>query len=183
MNNLIMDDVSYIILVLGLTIFIVFFGGHNNQHKIEYENFQWNNMDLLNFLNINHLINDVENLKKYNFFNDEYYKISDKIILTENFLPNFVDCYLIKIKPYDFFNISKIISNKDLANNLMILIGQENKHNSTNLELLINTKNNYGYFYKLEKKISILSIYDIFNNSNQINLIYCIIVKKPYWFH
>ena len=60
----------------------------------------------------------------------------------------------------------------------------------SNIKLLINTNyecdnqkicGNYGYFYDLTKKISILNIHPIFNNSNKnINLtIY--IIKKPYW--
>jgi hypothetical protein len=105
-----MDDITYIILIICLTIFIIFFGGHNNQDKIEYESFQWNNLDLLNFLNINHLIGDDDNTKKYNFIANDYHKISDKIILTENYLPNFVDCYLIRIKPYKLFHISAHIT-------------------------------------------------------------------------
>ncbi len=174
-----MDNIAYLILIIILTIFIVFYGGHNNQNRIEYNTFQWNNLDLLNFLSINHLTDTNKYFQMQNQ-TQNYYKISDKMILTDNFLPNFVDCYLIKIESKKIFNIDKIISLKEHSNNLMILI---NNYNNIKLELLVEYKNNLGYFYILDKKISIVSIYDILNNSNETCFIYCIIVKKPYWFH
>ena len=71
------------------------------------------------------------------------------------------------------------------------MIFNHKKHN--NLELLIDTEKfdlnensnipaqSYGYFYDLEKVISIVGIYHIYNNSNEQINITCFILKKPFW--
>ena len=41
--------------------------------------------------------------------------------------------------------------------------------------------NSYGYFYDLEKSISITGIYHIYNNSIEPIYITCFILKKPFW--
>jgi hypothetical protein len=41
--------------------------------------------------------------------------------------------------------------------------------------------NNYGYFYDITKKISVLDIYPIYNNSDVLINLTLIIMKKSFW--
>ena len=195
-----MDNILYIIIIIGLTIFVLFFGGHNRQNIVEYDSEYFYNLNTIiifeNKLNKNHieLIFDSNN-----FVNINKYLDTSHIII-----PNFIDCFYIQIKPYSIFNIFKIIKKEHILTSMMILFNHK-KHN--NLELLINNstnnlyeynylgtntntnthmenKNNIitGYYYDLEKIISITSIYHIYNNSNENIIITCFLLKKPFWF-
>lgn len=183
-----MDDFIYLILIIFLSIFMVFYGGHNNQNKIEYSP--------NNFTNLN-LIITFENKIKYLFisrqddfnYKNNYININ-KYLNTKNIIiPNFVNCFLIKIYPFKIFNIENIINKNEIKTHIMILFNH-NKNN--NLELVINTNNTNdvnkfsknklcGYFYDLEKTVSIVGIYDIYNNSNKPIELTCFIIKKPFW--
>jgi hypothetical protein len=64
---------------------------------------------------------------------------------------------------------------------MIIFNNDENRVN--NLELILDTKDNINYNYPLINKVSITSLYNIYNNSsNTINII-IFIMKKPYWFY
>jgi hypothetical protein len=185
-----MDFYLYIIIIIGLTIFMVFFGGHNNQVKVEYENnyFQKLNSIIIFENKLNKINND--NI----FTNKNYVNINKYFDTTDILIPNFVNCFFIKILPYTIFNIFNLIDKKDMKTHIMILFNHK-KYN--NLELLVdNTENNLykddyfnnfnnfkssGYFYDLEKTVSITGIFHIYNNSTEIIYITCFILKKPFW--
>ena len=171
-----MDDFLYFIIIIGLTIFIIFFGGHNNHHKIEY------NIDNLNYLNM--IINfekkiNLIYLNNTDIFTDKNFVNIDKYFNTANTLiPNFVNYFLIKINPNSFFNIFNLID-KSIAKSHMMIIFNHNKQN--NLKLVIGENNNHQIHYDLEKNISITSIYHIYNDSNSDIIVSCIFLKKPFW--
>lgn len=176
-----MDFYLYLLIIITLTIFIIFFGGHNQQIKIEYTND--------NFKNLNSVIifeKKLNAINDDNIFNDKnFVNINKYFDTTHIIIPNFVNCFFIKILPNTIFNIFNIVQ-KDKINNLMMILFNHKKHN--NLELLIHTskqnqnQNEIGYFYDLEKNISITGLYHIYNNSNEIVYLTCFIVKKPFWY-
>lgn len=182
-----MDDYLYIIIIIGLTIFIIFFGGHNNQVKIEYDNFYARKLNsIIIFENKLNKLNNQNIFIKKNFVNINKYFDTTHILI-----PNFVNCFFIKINPFEIFNIFNIIEKKNMMAQMMIIF---NHHKCNNLELLVNNsefnlynsdyKSNLktiGYFYDLEKHISITGINHIYNNSVEIIYITCFILKKPFW--
>lgn len=185
-----MDFYLYIIVIIGLTIFMVFFGGHNNQVKVEYENDY--------FQKLNSIIIFENKLNKINdnsiFIDKNYVNINKYFDTTHILIPNFINCFFIKILPFTIFNIFNLIDKKDMNTHMMILFNHK-KYN--NLELLVdNSENNLysnkyfdntinskslGYFYDLEKNVSITGIYHIYNNSIEPIYITCFILKKPFW--
>lgn len=187
-----MNDIFHIIILIGLTIFIIFFGGHNFQNKIEYD------INSIFFKNLNFIIHYEKQLQNINFEfdNSNFININKKIKIDDIFIPNFVNCFFIKINSYSLFNINDIINFNEMKTHLMIIFNH-NKYN--NLELLIDNINfdlyqnkqikpisdnsNSGYFYDLEKIISITGIYHIYNNSNITINITCFIIKKPFWYN
>jgi hypothetical protein len=68
-------------------------------------------------------------------------------------------------------NFSNINSS---LNNLFLLL-------DSNKECIDNKCKTYGYYYKISKKISILDIYPIYNNSNQTINLTIFIIKKSFW--
>lgn len=184
-----MDDILYIITILALTIFILFFGGHNQQLIIEYDSEYFQNLNTITIFE-NQLNKNFNNIK-FNLI--DFIDISNNLSTASILIPNFVNCFYIQIKSYSLFNIYKIVKKKDVLYHMMIIFNH-NKHN--NLELLINNSTNdlysnnnielenmkYGYFYDLEKTISITSVNHIYNNSNENIIITCFILKKPFWF-
>lgn len=190
----IINDNSYILVVAIMILAIIIYGGskkHNN-FKIEYNS---KNYQYLNSLTIFE-----KQLQKYNSSDFDYLQITNKINLSECLIPNIIDIFFINIKPYTYFNTNLHVENH--VSKLMILYDHNinnysnnfnNITNSTdfnkNLMLLINCKkecvndicNNYGYYYDITKKISILDIYPIYNNSNSVINITVIIVKKSFW--
>jgi len=179
----IINDYSYFLLIIILCLTIVIYGRpkkHDNL-KIEYEETNYKYLKILTIFE--------KQLQKYNSTNFDFIKITDKINLSECFIPNIVDIFFINIKPHSHFYINNHVSN-DIAK-LMILYD----HNSNlddydkNLMLLINYKKEcidekcsyYGYYYDINKKISILDIYPIYNNSNSVVNLTIFIIKKSYW--
>jgi hypothetical protein len=181
-----MDELLYFIIIIILSIFILFYGGHNNQNKIEY------NSDY--FVNLNYIVGFEKKINSIYLKNNDFFKNNnfiniDKYFNTTNILlPNFVNCFLIKIYAQNVFNIYNLI-NKEIINNHMMIIFNHNKQN--NLELIVCDNPDYkccdfnsntnNYFYDLEKNISITGIFHIFNNSNKDITITCFILKKPFW--
>jgi hypothetical protein len=172
-----MVNIRLNIILLILTIIIIFYGGKNNINMIEYNSNYFNNYkNVIIFEKV---------LKKYipkfdNIVtNNSDYSTIDEIINTLNIIiPNYINNYFIKIKPYSYFNTTKIINN---TNNLLMIIFNINYVN--NLDLLIEKENNIGYFYNLTNKISITNIYDIYNNNNAEIYITIFTIKKPYWYY
>lgn len=181
-----MDTYLYIIIIIGLSIFMVFYGGHNNQNKIEYESNY--------FSSLNSIIIFEKKLNKLNkddiFTNKNFVNANENLNNLHILIPNFVNCFLIKILPYQIFDIFNIVNKEDIKTHMMMIFNHK-KHN--NLELLIDTEKfdlnensnipaqSYGYFYDLEKVISIVGIHHIYNNSNEQINITCFILKKPFW--
>jgi len=181
-----MDELLYIIIIITLTIFIIFFGGHNNQNKIEYNCDYFSNLtSIIGFeKKISSIyLNNVDLFKNKNFINIDKYFNTTNILL-----PNFVNCFLIKINSQNVFNIFNLID-KSIINTHMMIIFNHNKQN--NLELIVCDNMDYkcydfnsdtnNYFYDLEKNISITGIFHLYNNSNQDIIISCFILKKPFW--
>lgn len=180
-----MDEFLYLILIIGLTIFIIFYGGHNNQNRIEYDSDYFQNLNTI--INFEKKINSIF-LKNKDIFKNKNFINMDKYLNTTNILlPNFVDCFLININPNSVFNIYNIIEKSTIKNHMMIIFNHS-EHNS--LELIVCSdedyycyefKKNDNYFYKLNKNISITGIFHIYNNSNKYLTITCFILKKPFW--
>jgi hypothetical protein len=198
-----MDDILYILIIIGLTIFVIFYGGHNDQNEIEYSTTYFNNLKyIINFEKKINTILDTNNdiFKDKNFVNINKYFNTTNIII-----PNFINCFFIKINPYTVFNIYNIVDKKDIYTNMLIIFNHK-KHN--NLELLVDNDNmdlypninsiktnhtnntnytdktnNNGYFYDLEKVISITGVFHIYNFSNEIVVITCFVLKKPFWYN
>ena len=161
-----------------MTLMIIFYGGKNTVNMIEYNSNY--------FENYKNIMLVEKTLQKYNSkFNDITKNESDYITIDEIdnishiILPNYINNYLIKIKPYSYFDIKKIIDIAKINNLIMIVF---NYNNIENLELLVNKDNNNGHFYNLTNKISITGIYDIYNNNDKEIYITVFIVKKPFWY-
>ena len=184
-----MDNFTYLIILIILSLFIIFYGGHNNQELIEYNTNYFSNLKyIISFENkINLIIKNKELFKNEKFIN------INKFLNTTNILiPNFVNCFIIKINSYSLFNIYNLIDKHDIKTHIMIIF---NHNLCNNLELMINKSNNininddceinsnYEYFYDLTKPISILGIHHIYNNSNDNIIITCFIMKKPFWYY
>ena len=185
-----MNDFLYIIIIIGLSILIVFYGGHNDQCKIEYDTKYFNNLNLI--INFEKKINKI--LKKNIFENNSYVNINKYMNMTHILIPNFVNCFFIKINPYNVFNIYNIINKSDINTHMMIIFNH-NKHNNIelivdNIKLNLYDKNNYNindqkeifYFYDLKKIISITGLYHMYNDSKENIVITCFILKKPFWY-
>jgi len=166
---------------------MVFYGGHNNQNKIEYDGDYFNNLNyIINFEKKINLISSNNNI----FKNNNFVNINKYFNTTNILIQNFVNCFLIKINPNNFFNIFNLIDKSIVKNHIMVIFNH-NKNN--NLELLIDNQNenettkiNFNvssteYFYDLDKPISVTGIYHIYNNSNESVVITCFILKKPFW--
>lgn len=185
-----MDNFMYLIIIIGLTIFIIFFGGQNKQELIEYNSNYFNNIkSIVSFENkINLVIKNKEKL----FVNDKTFININKFLNTKHIIiPNFINGFIINLRPFKLFNIFDIIDKLNYKNILMIIF---NYNNCNNLELMINNNNtnnkynyeieeNSEYFYDLTKTISIVGIHHIYNNSNKNITITCFFIKKPFWYY
>jgi len=171
-----MDNNLYIIILVGLTIFIISYGGHNQQNNIEYNTSYFNNLNIINIYE-----NKINKISK-NILSDKinFVNINKYIITCDITLPNFINSFFILIKAYNYFNIYNIIDITKIKTHMMIIF---NYNMNSDLELLIKKDENIGYFYDLEKKISITGIYHLYNNSSNDIIITCFIIKKPFWYN
>ena len=188
------NDNSYYLVIIIMILLIVIFGGYkkNIKYQIEY--------DQKNFRYLNALTFFEKQLQKYNNNNFDFMKITNEVDLTHCLIPNIVDIFFVNIKPQSFFDIKKHIKNID--ENIMVIYNHNlvyeikdnfnNVHfNNDNLMLLVDSNdeclnnicNKYGYFYQINKKISILNIYPIFNDSNDLINLTIFIIKKSFWFN
>jgi len=161
-----------IIVIILLTIMIMFCGGKNHLNTIEFDNDHFENYkNIIIFEEI--LKKNIPNLK-----NNDFISIDEMNNQLHILLPNYINNFLIRINKYSYFNINKLINKNK---NLIMIIYNLNDNN--NLYLVVNKENNTTYNYYINKKISITSIYDIYNDNDfEINLA-LFIVKKPYWHH
>ncbi len=168
-----MKDINYILLIIFLVIFVLMYGGHNNQAKIEYNVNYFNNINKLELYEKKVQRFNVEpNFKDKNYINIENYIKTSQIII-----PNLVDMFFIKIEPYSFYSIDSIFNLKK-DEHVMIIF---NHYNLNPIELCLGIDGNSLFFYKLNKKISITTIYDLYNNSDKIINITIFFMKKPFW--
>lgn len=173
-----MDNFIYLIIILGLTIFMLFFGGHNNQELIEYETNYYSGLNII--IAFEKKINLMtKNTNNEIFINQNFININKFLNTTNVLVPNFVNCFIIKIYPFKTFNIFNLINKTNSKTHWMVIF---NHDETNNLELFIYSTNDKGYFYNLTKKISLVGIHHIYNNSNKNIIISCFILKKPFWF-
>ncbi len=190
----IIDDNSYTLVIIIMILAILIYGGSKtyNNFDVEYspKNFQY-----LNYVTVFE-----KQLQKYNSSNFEYLKITNEVDLSECPIPNIIDIFFININPHTYFDTRKHVQNN--ISSLMILYNHNividnNTDNfkdistitDNNIMLLIDKKkectntvcNNYAYYYDITKKISILNINPIYNNSNSIVNITLFIIKKSFW--
>ena len=169
-----MDDILYILIIIIIFVLTIFYGGHNLIKNIEYYN---------NYFNSNNIIIFDNKLKKFNFDEniEKILDVSKYIDLSYSLIPNLIICYIIKLDPYEFFDvIKKLYNDQNKINDknfLMVILN----HDKNNIELLLNIENNIGNFYLLTQKISILDIYIIYNNSSTKINFTLFIINKPYW--
>jgi hypothetical protein len=190
----IINDNSYTLVIIIMILAIVIYGGskkHNNL-RIEYNPKNYQYLDSLTIFE--------KQLQKYNSSNFDYLQITNQVDLSECLIPNIIDIFFVNIKPQTYFNtgnhVEIPISKLMVVYNHSINVDADNFKNITtisdlnkNLTLLIDKKkdcvnevcNNYGYYYDITKKISILDIYPIYNNSDSIINVTVIIVKKSFF--
>ncbi len=168
-----MKEINYIFLIIGLVVFVLTYGGHNNQVKIEYNSNYFDNLNkIVYYENKMQKFNTVDNFKDNDFINIEEYISTTQIII-----PNLVDMFFIKINPKSFYHLDKIFK-LNSKEHIMIVF---NHYNFNPLEIYIATDDSSIYLYKLTKKISVLGIYDLFNNSDQQLNITIFFMKRPFW--
>lgn len=189
------DDNFYFLTMIILILMIVIFGGPKKHDNLQIE-YQPNNFGYLN--NLTYFENQIH---QNNISSDiEFTNITEKINLSNCLVPNIVDIFIVNIKPYQIFNVGNHVKN-DLASIMIIydhnMSSQQYNFSNipnlaiNNLKLLINKKKecvNYncnlvGYYYDISKKVSILDIFPIYNDSEHIVNITIFIIKKPYWFY
>ncbi len=173
-----MNEITYILIIVFLTIFILLFGGHNNQDLVEYSSNYFKNFDKIIIFEKKLQIYN----KTVNFGNKDFINIKNFIKTSLILIPNLHDLFFININPHSFFKIDDIF-NKNLNKKEYVMI-VFNHNNINNLELLIglDNSNDIGYFYDLKKNISITGLYDLFNSSD-ISINFTIfIIKKPFWY-
>jgi hypothetical protein len=196
MNDAI-DDNSYLLVIIIMVLAIVIFGGYNkhNNFQIEYNPQNYQYLNSLTFFE--------KKLQKYNHGNFDFMQITNQIDLSECLIPNILDIFFVNIKPKTFFNIVKHVMNYDTKlmvifnHNIVIKNNIVNSNTNVNVDidvsnlmLLLDSKKecnnhiceNYEYLYSVNKKISILNIYPIYNDSVQNINITIFIIKKSFWY-
>ena len=170
---------------------ILFYGGKNHIKMIEYESSYFENYK--NVLLFEKKIQKYD--AKFNTIvtnNNDYISIDEINDVLHIMLSNYINNFFIKINPYSYFNIKKVIDVGNINNLMMIVF---NHNNVKNVELIINRENIEnsnnlgnenkitGSFYNLTNKISVTIIYDIYNNNDIEIFITIFIVKRPYWYY
>lgn len=176
-----MDELNYLLIIIFLSIFVILYGGHNNQNLIEY--------DSNYFQNLNKIILFEKKLQIYNkevnFGSEDYINIKDYIKISNSLIPNLESMYFINIKPHSFYLINKIFNQKLIFKEYLMIIFNHNKSN--NLELLLGkdsdpNSDSVAYFYDLEKNITVTGVFDLYNNSDVNINVTIFFMKKPFWF-
>lgn len=172
-----MKEYNYILTIIFLTIFLLLYGGHNNQKLIEYDSTYFNNF--------NKIVLFEKKLQKYNqtvnFGSKDYVNIENYVKISKCLIPNLEFMYFINVKPNSLYIINKIFDSKLNRKDYIMIIFNHNQSN--NLELLLGKDNqSNGYFYDLNKKITVTGIYDLYNHSDDLINVTLFFCKKPFWF-
>lgn len=162
-----MNDILYITILVILTIFILFYGGHNNINTIIYDNYKY--FDI--YKKISLFDNKFIKISKHNGFTNVKTNITNNITHFDYILPNVNNLFYIKLQPHKILNIN---------NNPNILLLVYNFTNS-NIDLIIDYDNN-NYLYKLGK-FNIVKPYNIINNSNYTSEFVICEINKPFWYY
>jgi hypothetical protein len=172
-----MNEFTYIFIIILLTIFVLLYGGHNNQDLIEYDSNYFKNFEKIILFEKKLQIYN----KTVNFNNDNFICIKNFIKTCTILIPNLYNLFFINIQPHSFFKINKLFNNNFNKKEYVMIIFNHN--NINNLELLVGLDSiNYGYFYDLKKNISIVGLYDLFNSSDVPINFTIFISKKPFWY-
>jgi hypothetical protein len=165
-----MNDTEYFIILIILTIIMLLFGGRKKNHKIEYNE------------------NKFYNLQKIYTFSNKFKKHKETSVISidkiNTLIPNIEKIMVIYLNPNEYFNIEHHLQKNYIKSSLMVLYNYDNK-NIHNLELILSTNSDNsdeGLFYNIKKNITITDIYSIYNNSNDVINFAIIIIKKPHWF-
>ena len=67
--------------------------------------------------------------KEIIFNNKNFFNINNYLDTVNILIPNFIDSYIIKIEPFDFFNINNIMKKDIIKSHLMIIFNNENNNN------------------------------------------------------
>ena len=158
----------YYVIIIILIIMMLFYGGHQHIKKIEYDSKYF-----INYHKILLFENKLLNIYNKNILNENNFMSLDKNIYS-SLVPNLENVFIIKIKSLSEFNI-KLLNDSDKF--IMVLL------NSNNIPIYIKITNNDddNNFYKLDKKIHIIDLKNIYNNSNKDIVIFVFICKKPFW--
>lgn len=161
-----MNDITYFIILIILTIFILFYGGHNNINTIVYDRYKY--FDIYKKISIfdNKFNKIYANANTLNERTD----ITDTITHFDYVLPNINKVEYIKLKGNHILEI-------DASSDKLLLI-----YNFTecNLDLIIDYENE-EYLYEL-KKFNIVKPSNIYNNSvYSCEFVICEI-NKPFWY-
>ena len=183
---------SYLLVIIIMTLAIVFFGGYKKHNNFQIEYYPQNHQYL------NSLTYFEKDLQKFNSANFDIMQITNEVDLSECLIPNIIDIFFVNIKQHSYFDIIKHFKTKIsnfivIYNHNIITEIQDNFTNinsaNENLMLLLdsvkecnyNICKNFGYYYPINKKISTLDIYPIYNDSNYVINITIIIIKKSFW--
>lgn len=189
-----MNDIFYLFTIVFLTIFMLFYGGHNFQNSVIYNSSYFNIFDKTNILT-EKIINNLKKFDKIDNNQNFIFKISDQKF--SNIIPNCTHTFIINIKSSGFINVNEIIkkSNINKKNHLMVVFDfLKNNDTSLPLELFIKTdisniqnyyhkQKYYGIFLPLKNPNTISDIYDIYNPNHKNIFFTLLIIKKPFWFY
>ena len=180
------DDNLYIVVMISAIFLIIIYGRPNNtsDYIIEYDDKQFKYLEKLYFVDkqIEKNKDAKTSIQIEPFGSIE--EITPKINHCEKFIPNLVSVYNIMLKPNTMFNSEKYINSKQIMlikinnvepNKIALLV-------NANFECENNSCGNYGYFYNLDKKKSIVNIYPIINNSENTADLTIYTIKKPFWY-
>jgi hypothetical protein len=202
MNNIFDDNICWIIMIILITLLIIIYGGPKKyDYPVEY--------DKHNFSYIENLFLFEKLFENYSIQNnDNYEDITQKYQNHNQIVPNLLNLYYVSLKPNTHFIFNKIMNctpimiiynhnniDTDITNDadLKLLIRQTNEcdkvnkvnkvNNLNESNKIISQCNNYGYFYTLTNKISVVNIFPIYNDSDKIINFTLYIIKKPFWFY
>jgi hypothetical protein len=180
------DDNLYIVVMISAIFLIIIYGHPNNtsDYIIEYDDKQFKYLEKIHLVDkqIEKNIDGKHNIQIKQFGSIE--EITSKMNNCEKYIPNIVSVYNIMLNPNTLFPTEKYI------NSTQIMLIKINNIEPNKIALLIkanyecdnNSCGNYGYFYNLDKKKSIVNIYPIINNSDIPADLTIYTIKKPFWY-
>lgn len=174
-----MDDITYFITIIFLTLFMVMYGGQCAKCKLEYENFYNHNMK--NIMKLQDVMREMiikfrsgkVGISHYNCSQDpKWNKICDAI------MPNYVSSHIVRLGPKEKF----LVGDKSvLLENCLQIIFVPTDYTGTDLELVVSSDEGHFYCSQISKFPNISDVREIYNQSMTDVWIGIGIVKKPFW--